>query len=75
MQDLFIRNTSGDLLAIINTDLEKLKKVNEMYEALEGFSIQLNKLKPLYVMAMMVEYPGFAISIDKLKSLLKQTEK
>ena len=36
MQDLFIRNTSGDLLAIIETDLEKLKKANEMYEALKS---------------------------------------
>lgn len=71
MQDLFIRNTSGDLVAMIETDLEKLKKVNEMYEALRelfhcsyGLDTQNRKV--------------FRMEMDewnKIKSLFKEIEK
>jgi len=39
MEDYFIKNTSGELQAVIKTDLEKLKKVNVMYEALKACKI------------------------------------
>lgn len=41
MENFVIQNTDGEFQAIVKTDLEKLKKVNEMHEALEEAIIGL----------------------------------
>jgi hypothetical protein len=64
MKDYFIRNTSGDLLKIINTDLEKLEKVNEMYEALKAISRDIQEWHEVKAKAYL-----------KMESILKQLEK
>jgi hypothetical protein len=68
MKDYFIRNTSGDLLKIINTDFEKLEKVNEMYEALKSCKSFLNHHSD--------NLTDFEIEFEEnLEGLLKQLEK
>ena len=57
MEDYFIKNTSGELQTIIKTDLEKLKKVNEMHEALNE---------------IVERYPNSPWIINNCKSILKE---
>ena len=67
---------AAQLLEQYDLYCEEIEKQNtKIYEALKEFNIQLNQLKANYIMEMMIEYPEFANSIDKLRSLLKEIEK
>ena len=63
MKKYFIIDTSTNISAIIEADLSKLKKVNEMYEALKE-QIKLGKKEKQY--KAYVKY-GHSSSITKLK--------
>lgn len=51
-----------------------ISKVPEINEALEEFNIQLNKLKADYLTLMMIQYPEFTNSINRLRTLFKEIE-
>jgi len=72
MKKYFIIDTSTNISAIIEADLSKLKKVNEMYEALKE-QIKLEKKDVKYGHSSITKLRHHK-RLQQLESLLKEIE-